>query len=69
MPAGGTAPIDARIDEIIPRGEFATWPAARAVGDHDLNTFVLRADPVGPATEALQPGMSVWLTPSSHTVQ
>jgi hypothetical protein len=37
----------ARIDEIVPRGEFATWRAARAVGDYDLNTFVVRADPVG----------------------
>jgi HlyD family secretion protein len=62
-PAVGAAPIDARIDEIIPRGEFATWRAARAVGDYDLNTFVLRADPVG-ASEALQPGMSVWLQPA-----
>jgi hypothetical protein len=45
---------------IIPRGEFATW---RAVGDHDLNTFLVRADPVGPAATGLQPGMSVWLNP------
>lgn len=61
LPVDGTAPIDAWIDGIVPRGEFATWRAARAVGDHDLNTFVLRADPVGPASEVLQPGMSVWL--------
>ena len=25
--------------KILPRGEFATWRAARAVGDYDLNTF------------------------------
>lgn len=31
--------IKARIDEIVPRGEFATWRAARAVGDYDLNIF------------------------------
>jgi hypothetical protein len=49
MPAAGSAPINARIDEIVPRGEFASWRAARAVGDHDLNTFVIRADPVGTA--------------------
>ena len=56
----GSAPISARIDEIFPRGEFATWRAARAVGDYDLNTFVIRADPVGTAG-AIQPGMTVWL--------
>jgi len=67
MPAGGSTPIDGRIDEILPRGEFVTWRAARAVGDDDLNTFVLRADPVGPASEALQPGMSVWLKPARNT--
>jgi len=67
--ADGNAPINARIDEIVPRGEFATWRAARAVGDHDPNTFVLRADPVGPASEALQPGKSVWLNPASQTAQ
>ena len=69
LTAGGNDRIEARIAEIIPRGEFATWRAARVVGDHDLNTFVLRADPVGPASEALQPGMSVWLEPISHSPQ
>jgi hypothetical protein len=34
-----------------------------------MNTFVLRADPVGPASEALQPGMSVWQAPASNTAQ
>jgi HlyD family secretion protein len=56
----GSAPIHARIGEIVPRGEFATWRTARAVGDYDLNTFVIRADPVGTAWE-IQPGMTVWL--------
>ena len=60
MLADRSAPINARIDEIAPRGEFATWRAARAVGDYDLNTFVIRADPVGRA-EVMQPGMTVWL--------
>ncbi len=69
MPAGGNAPLQARIDEMIVRGEFATWRAARAVGDHDLNSFVLRADPVAPAAEELQPGMSVWLRPANHTAE
>ena len=42
-------------------GDFATWRAARAVGDHDLNTFVLRADPVAvPAGVAA--GMTALLT-------
>lgn len=59
-PADGGAPMNARIDEIVPRGEFATWRAARAVGDYDVNTFVIRADPVG-AAEKIQPGMTVWL--------
>ncbi len=58
--ADGDAPINASIDEIVPRGEFATWRAARAVGDYDLNTFLIRADPVGTA-RGIQPGMTVWL--------
>jgi hypothetical protein len=41
--------------------------ATRAVGGHDLNAFVLRADPVEP--NALQPGMSVWLKPAGRTMQ
>lgn len=60
LPVDGTPPIDARIAEIIPRGEFATWRAARAVGDYDLNTFLIRADPAG-AAEGIEPGMTVWL--------
>lgn len=52
--------IEARVTELRPLGEFATWRAARAVGDHDLNSFFLRADPVAD-TAALEPGMTVWL--------
>jgi len=52
--------IAARVTELRPLGEFATWRAARAVGDHDLNSFRLRLDPTG-AAEGLQPGMTVWL--------
>ena len=37
--------IAARVTELRPLGEFATWRAARAVGDHDLNSFRLRLDP------------------------
>jgi multidrug resistance efflux pump len=52
--------IAARLTELRPLGEFATWRAARAVGDHDLNSFRLRFDPVSPM-EGLRPGMTVWL--------
>jgi len=66
--ADGSAPINARIDEILPRGEFATWRAARAVGDYDLNTFVIRADPIG-AAGGIQPGMTVWLRRNSCSLR
>jgi HlyD family secretion protein len=46
--------------ELRPLGEFATWRAARAVGDHDLNSFRMRLDPVADAGR-LEPGMTVWL--------
>ena len=52
--------IEARIAEIIPHGEFASGRADYAVGDYDLNTFLIRADPIGGA-EGLQPGLMVWL--------
>jgi HlyD family secretion protein len=68
LPLGGKDRIEAAISEIIPRGEFATWRAARVVGDHDLNTFLVRADPVTPAA-ALQPGMTVWLEPANRSVR
>jgi HlyD family secretion protein len=41
-------------------GEFAAWRAARASGDHDLNTFFLRVDPEQPAGSQT-PGQTVWL--------
>ncbi|MDW6023400.1 efflux RND transporter periplasmic adaptor subunit [Mesorhizobium sp. BAC0120] len=52
--------IEARVTELRPLGEFATWRAARAVGDHDLNSFRLRLDPNGDV-DGLEPGMTVWL--------
>ncbi len=52
--------IDGRVTEMRPLGEFATWRAARAVGDHDLNSFLLRLDPTA-AVDGLEPGMTVWL--------
>ena len=57
----GGREIDAHVTELRPLGEFATWRAARAVGDHDLNSFRLRLDPSRSA-EGLEPGMTVWLT-------
>jgi HlyD family secretion protein len=55
-------PIAARITEISNLGAFATWRAARAADDHDLNSFALRLDPVGAPPRDLAPGMTVWLT-------
>ena len=40
--------------------DIAPLSKARVVGDHDLNTFLVRADVAPPAT-VLHPGMSVWL--------
>jgi HlyD family secretion protein len=61
LTAGGST-IKARVTELRPLGEFATWRAARAVGDHDLNSFLVRADPLE-ANEGLETGMTVWLEP------
>lgn len=52
-------PLAARIAEISSLGEFATWRAARAVGDHDLNSFAIRADLAADA-DAIEPGMTLW---------
>src|ERR1700722_18963636 len=52
--------FEAKVTELRPLGEFAVWRAARAVGDHDINNFLLRADPIGPAPK-LEPGMTVWI--------
>ena len=40
--AEGGRTIPARVTEIRGLGEFATWRAARAIGDHDLTAFVTR---------------------------
>jgi HlyD family secretion protein len=50
--------VDTAKADLVFAEQFATWRAARVVGDHDLNTFLVRADPV-----PLQPGMTVWLEP------
>jgi HlyD family secretion protein len=57
--AEGGRTIAARVTEIRGLGEFATWRAARATGDHDLNTFLVRVDPQ--TSGGLEPGMTVWL--------
>ena len=57
--AGGE-PRLAIVTELIPLGEFATWQAERAIGDHDRNTLRLRLDPQGDPS-GLEPGMTVWL--------
>jgi HlyD family secretion protein len=52
--------IEARVTELLPLGEFAVWRAARAVGDHDINSFLVRADPQR-AVDGVEPGMTVWI--------
>ena len=59
-PSGRSVP--ARLVEMRNWGEFATWRAARATGDHDLNTFFVRLDPAGSAI-GLTAGGTVWLRP------
>ena len=61
LTTGAGKPIAARVTELRPLGEFATWRAARAVGDHDLNSFRMRLDPIRRQDDGLQPGMTVWL--------
>ncbi len=54
------AAVDAKLVELRNLGEFAVWRAARATGDHDLNTFFLRLDPAAAAPD-MAPGQTVWL--------
>ena len=56
----GGKQVSAKVSEMRRLGDFATWRAARAVGDHDLNTFSVRADPVD-TVEGLEPGVTVWI--------
>ena len=57
-------PTTARVVELRPLGDFATWQATRAIGDHDLNSFYVRMRPTGDDDNDLEPGMSVWLKPT-----
>ncbi len=63
--AAQAEPISAKVVEIRNWGEFAAWRAARASGDHDLNTLFLRLDPVAPTK--LAAGETVWLDPATGT--
>ena len=55
--------VEGHVTQISPLGEFATWRAAHAVDDHDLNSFLVRVDPDDASD--LEPGMTVWLEPLS----
>jgi HlyD family secretion protein len=58
--AAQRATLPGVVAEVSSIGQFATWQAERAVGDHDRNTLRLRVEPrVDSAT--LEPGMTVWL--------
>jgi HlyD family secretion protein len=57
-PDGGT--LTAHVSELRALGAFATWRAARAVGDHDLNSFAIRADLEGDV-DGLEAGTTVWI--------
>src|SRR4051795_7379438 len=59
----GDIRVDGVVTELRPLGEFATWRAARAVGDHDLTSFRVRFDPSSETTE-VEPGMTALLTVS-----
>jgi HlyD family secretion protein len=56
-------PVSAKIAEMRNWGDFAAWRAARATGDHDLNTFFVRLDPIMPVPN-WAPGQTVWLKPA-----
>jgi HlyD family secretion protein len=66
--SGNDRPITAKVTELRRLGDFATWRAARAVGDHDLNTFAVRADPSGPV-DGLEPGMTVWISETQFAMR
>jgi HlyD family secretion protein len=57
---GLSAPVSARVSELLPLGAFATWQAERAVGAHDRNTLRMRIEPEGELAK-LEPGQTVWL--------
>jgi len=58
--AGQSVSVPGVVTEIAALGQFATWQAARAVGDHDRNTLRVRVEPRAHAS-SLEPGATVWL--------
>jgi HlyD family secretion protein len=58
--AGESAPLPGVVTEISSIGQFATWQAERAVGDHDRNTLRLRVE-LRAHSSKIEPGMTVWL--------
>ena len=59
--AGHSAPVPGVVTEIAAIGQFATWQAERAVGDHDRNTLRVRIE-LRANVSKVEPGMTVWLT-------
>jgi HlyD family secretion protein len=59
--AGGNGPVSATVTELLPLGQFATWQAERAVGDHDRNTLRMRVEAEGELAR-LELGTTVWLS-------
>jgi len=55
-----TALLHGVVTEISPIGQFATWQAERAVGDHDRNTLRVRIE-LRAESATPEPGMTVWL--------
>jgi HlyD family secretion protein len=58
--SGASQTTPAVVTELVPLGSFATWQAARAIGDHDRNTLRLRLDLRGDQP-GFEPGATVWL--------
>lgn len=58
--AGMPGTFKARVTEMRRLGAFATWQAAKVVGDYDRSTFRLRVDPSAQHPN-LEPGMTVWI--------
>ncbi len=56
------------VTELRPPGEFATLRAARAAGDHGLNSFFVRTGPLE-VKVPLELGMTLWLNPGVPSSQ
>jgi len=58
--AGDPALLRGLVTELSSLGQFATWQAERAVGDHDRNTLRVRVE-LPTDFAKVEPGMTVWL--------